>query len=106
MPEGIADDICAWLCQGQFLRDYCRQPGTPRTRTVYNWAAKDPEFCEQFRRARDIGEDAIREEYAEHLLGPGALAALAGGKKSRREFNRRFIRPIDLRLQRWRKHPR
>jgi hypothetical protein len=36
----------------------------------------------------------------------GAMAAFAGGRQARREFNREFIRPIDLRLQRWRRHPR
>ena len=60
----------------------------------------------RFSSARDFGEEMIREQYVELLRSPAAMAALAGGKKSQREFNRLFIRPIDLRLQRWRRHTR
>ena len=103
VPQNVADEVVAWICEGRYLRDYSRQPGTPSVRTIYNWARKDPEFGRRLKRARDIGEDCIREEYAEYLSA--ASAAFAGGRKARREFNL-FIRPIDLRLQRWRRHPR
>jgi len=48
----------------------------------------------------------IRESYMELLDSPIAMAAFAGDQQARREFNRRYVRPIDLRLQRWRRHPR
>ena len=105
VPADVADDICTWLCEGRFLLDFCRQLGKPSPRTVYYWAKKDRAFGLRFERARDIGEMMIREEYLEFLDAPAAMAALAGGKRSRREFNQRFIRPIDRRLQRWRRHP-
>ncbi len=71
-------------------------PGTPSVRAIHNWTKKDPGFARQFSSARDFGEEMIREQYVELLRSPAAMAALAGGKKCRREFNRQFIRPIDL----------
>ncbi len=105
VPRDMAEQVLDWVSEGHYLRDFCRRPGTPCPRTVYNWARKDCEFGRRFRRAREFGEWMIREEF-EVLLSPGALAALGGGRAARREFHLRFIRPIDLRLQRWRKHPR
>jgi hypothetical protein len=106
VPEDIADAVCHWIAAGRYLRDYCRQSGTPQPRTIYAWTAKDPEFARRFRLARDFGEQMIRESYAEFLESPLALAAFVGGQQARREFRRRFARPFELRLQRWRRHPR
>ncbi|MEC7584980.1 MAG: hypothetical protein VYE77_11740 [Planctomycetota bacterium] len=102
----MAHDICECIASGAYLRDYCRRPGTPATRTVYAWAAKDPAFRRAFQQARDFGEEWIRESYVEAFESPAALLAAAGDRAARRDFRRRYIRPIDLRLQRWRRHPR
>lgn len=70
------------------------------------WAKKDPDFRRRFRQARDFGEEWIRASYMELLASPIAMAAFAGGRQARREFNRRYVRPIELYLHRWRRHPR
>lgn len=106
VPADVADKVCDWIASGRFLRDYCRRPGAPAARTVYAWAAKDPEFARRFRLARDFGEEWIRDSYMELIDSPIAMAAFAGGRQARRDFHRGYVRPIDLRLQRWRKHPR
>lgn len=105
VPRTVADAICDWIGAGHYLRDFCRAEGRPSPRTVYAWTAKDPDFRRRFQRAREFGEESIRDEYAEHLLAPETIDRMLS-REGRREFHRRFIRPIDLRLQRWRKHPR
>jgi len=61
----VIDEICAWIADGQTLRAYCRQEGSPNWRTVYNWLEKDEEFLTRFTRARDMGQDAIAEDTLE-----------------------------------------
>ena len=58
----MADRIIAWISEGNTLREFCRQPGTPSWATVYNWQEKHPDFATRFARARDLGADAIAEE--------------------------------------------
>ncbi|MCR9245179.1 MAG: hypothetical protein NXI31_09115 [bacterium] len=106
IPDDIAKDVCDWICEGNYLRDYCRQPDTPSTRTIYNWIAKDPEFARRFRSAREFGELMIAEQYLEVADSLAGMTMVGNTIRSRREFNRRYIRPIDLRLQRWRRWPR
>jgi Bacteriophage Sf6, terminase small subunit-like len=55
VPEEVADDILEWIAFGGYLRDFCRRPGTPATRTVYAWAKKDPDFRRRFQQAREFG---------------------------------------------------
>lgn len=106
VPQKAADEICFWISQGLYLLDYCRLPGKPSPRTVYYWAEKDPMFRRRFIQARAAGEGEIRAQYAEVLLTPKAVSALRGTRRARRAFRRRYLRPIDLRLQRWLRHPR
>ncbi len=98
VPGDVADEVCDWIAAGRYLRDYCRRPGTPATRTVYAWAAKDPAFRRRLQQARDFGEEWIRDSYLELVDSPIAMAAFGGDRQARREFHRRYVRPIDLRL--------
>lgn len=106
VPRALAEEVCDWIASGQFLRDFCRLPGAPSTRTVYAWAAKDPAFRRRLQTARDHGEESIREGYLDLIDSPAAAAVAAGGAQTWQAFQRCWIRPIDLRLQRWRRHPR
>jgi hypothetical protein len=107
VPADIAEEVCDWIAGGDYLRDYCRQPGRPAPRTIYAWTAKDPEFRRRFQLARECGETLIRERLYEFTMSPMVLTALSEGSRAvRRWFHRQFIRPVDLRLQRWRRHPR
>ena len=106
VPADIAQQIFEWVASGDYLRDYCRRPGAPAARTVYAWTAKDPVFRSRFRQARDYGEEAIRDHYMDLLQDKHLLDLVASDRKARREFRLRYVRPIDLRLQRWRRHPR
>lgn len=64
-PQEMMDDIIDWLSEGKTLRSFCRQPGMPAFRTVYNWCDKNEEFIARFVRARDVGHDMIAEETLE-----------------------------------------
>jgi len=59
VPPKHVEAICEWVSQGQTLEDYCRQPKTPTTRTVYYWLQRSDEFFSAYTRARAIGGDAI-----------------------------------------------
>ncbi len=58
----MADRIIVWISEGNTLREFCRQEGTPSWRAVYEWIEKDPVFAARFARAREMGQDAIAED--------------------------------------------
>ena len=60
-PE-LIDELVDWIASGQTLRAFCREPGKPAWRTVYDWIEADPELAARIARARDLGADAIAEE--------------------------------------------
>jgi hypothetical protein len=62
VPADVAADVLHWLAQGKTLRSYCRQPGKPSYRTIYDWLDKDEELSSRFARARDLGEEIIAQE--------------------------------------------
>lgn len=62
VPAEIADSLVVWISQGKTLREFCRQPGMPTYKTIYDWLDKDARFGTLLRRARDIGEEVIAEE--------------------------------------------
>jgi len=62
VPKDHADAIVEWIGEGKTLRDYCRQPGSPAFRTVYDWIDKDPSFAARFAKARLDGFDQIAQE--------------------------------------------
>lgn len=60
-PE-LQEELVDWLASGQTLRAFCRLPGKPAWRTVYDWIEADKDFAARIARARDLGADAIAEE--------------------------------------------
>ena len=63
------------------MREYCRMPGSPNWRTVYDWLEKDEDFATRFARARDAGADAIAEQALEIIDQVPDMAVTEGGKR-------------------------
>lgn len=64
-PEDFIDDLEEWLQSGKFLRAWCRQPGKPCFRTVYNWKSDNPDLDARIARARLEGAEAVVEQMVE-----------------------------------------
>ena len=73
--------IAAWIAEGKPLQEYCRQPGAPAWRTVYEWQDRDPEFFAMIARARDIGADRIAEQALEILDEIPAMTGADGEQR-------------------------
>lgn len=70
----LEEEILDWLSEGLPLRAFCRQPGRPAFRTVYDWRAVDPEFSARIAMARAIGFDALSQKAYEEIWGDHAGA--------------------------------
>jgi hypothetical protein len=74
--------VIAWIEAGKPLAEYCRLPGKPALRTVYDWKEKDEAFAARFARARDIGYDIIAEDTAQLAESkPGVFIDAAGNER-------------------------
>jgi len=60
-PE-LLDAICDGIACGKSLNRVLSEPGMPGYSTVCVWLAKDPEFREQYSRAREAQADFIADE--------------------------------------------
>lgn len=60
--EDKAQQLCAYLCTGMSLRTACKQKDMPDPKTVYKWMADNPEFLQQYARAKEESADALVEE--------------------------------------------
>lgn len=58
----LAERICEGIAGGESLRQVCTQEGMPEERTVYRWLWKQPEFCQNYARAREYRADYLAEE--------------------------------------------
>ena len=54
--------VLAWTAKGKSMLSFCKRPGTPCMRTIYNWIDDDLVFAEDFRRCKAIGCDALAQE--------------------------------------------
>lgn len=59
------EQILEGLTDGKSLRSICKEPGMPTVTTVMRWLADEPEWCEQYARARVAGDDAMAEDIQE-----------------------------------------
>jgi len=84
-PE-LVDEMLHWIAEGQTLREFCRQPGKPAWRTVYDWLEADSTLSARFARARDMGFDAIGEETLQIADTPvaGEITTVEGDKITKR----------------------
>jgi len=62
VPSAMADEILHAIADGVNLREFCRRPGRPNWRTVYDWMEKDADFAARIARAREVGCDAIAHD--------------------------------------------
>ncbi len=61
--------VCAYVCQqiarGRSLRRICEDEGMPSLELVMDWRATDPEFLQQYVRAREDQADYYADEITE-----------------------------------------
>lgn len=54
--------ICERIADGESLRQICSDDGMPGTSTVFVWLSQDPQFVEQYARAREAQADAMFDD--------------------------------------------
>lgn len=57
-----ADMICEMLINGASLRAICLSEDMPALSTVMKWLGNEPEFAEQYARARELQQDTYADE--------------------------------------------
>lgn len=60
--QELADDICQHLSMGESLRKTCSYKGMPDVKTIFNWFRTQPEFLQQYTRAKEESADAMAED--------------------------------------------
>ena len=58
----LANAICAELAQGKSIRTVCAADGMPAVATIFNWFRTQPDFLEQYARAKQESADAMADE--------------------------------------------
>lgn len=57
--------VIEWLYQGRSILEFCRQDGAPSRMTIYRWTERDPEFLQEFVRARTARAEALLDQAIE-----------------------------------------
>lgn len=60
--QELADYICGELASGKSMRSLCRTEDMPAMSTIFKWLRENPEFSEQYARAKAEAADALVEE--------------------------------------------
>jgi hypothetical protein len=60
--EDLQDRICAELACGKSVRTICKRDDMPGMETIFRWLRENPEFREQYARAKTEAADALVEE--------------------------------------------
>ena len=60
--QGLADQICERLAEGESLRSICDEDGMPNKATVFRWLALHEMFRDQYARARETQADSLFDE--------------------------------------------
>ena len=61
----LEEELLEHIASGRTLREFCREPGRPAFRTVYDWLGSDANFSARFAKGRKVGFDCIAEEALE-----------------------------------------
>lgn len=84
LTQGLLDEICDRLADGQPLAVICRDEHMPSDRTVRNWMA-DAEVSSAIARAREVGFDKIAADCLEIADHTGRDTKVVGGDGEERE---------------------
>jgi hypothetical protein len=60
-PE-LADLICERLADGESLRAICSEDAMPAKSTVFKWLCENPDFSDQYARARETQADSLFDD--------------------------------------------
>lgn len=60
--QSLADALCEKLANGTSLRTICNADDFPAVGSVFRWLAENPEFREQYARAREAQADTLADE--------------------------------------------
>lgn len=60
--QELADTICAELALGKSMRTVLKEDSMPAMSSVFKWLRENPEFSEQYARAKEESSDALVEE--------------------------------------------
>lgn len=60
--QEVADYICTELGKGKSLRKILVEDGMPSYQTIYHWMAAQPQFLEQYTRAREEQAETLADE--------------------------------------------
>lgn len=60
--QEVADAICAELALGYSIRTVCKPDEMPAVKTIFNWFRTQPEFLQQYTRAKQEAADAMAED--------------------------------------------
>jgi hypothetical protein len=60
--QALQDQICAALASGKSVRTICKDAGMPGMETIFRWLRENPDFREQYARAKAEAADALVEE--------------------------------------------
>lgn len=60
--QDIADSICEGLIEGKSLRSMCLADDMPSAATVCRWLGEQPQFAEQYARAREEQAETLADE--------------------------------------------
>lgn len=60
--QGVADQICERLADGESLRSICDAEDLPAKSTVFKWLNEQPTFSDQYARARETQADSLFDE--------------------------------------------
>jgi hypothetical protein len=60
--QALAMVICTRIAEGESLREIVKTEGMPDRTTIYNWLMSNPDFLNQYARAREEQADTLADE--------------------------------------------
>ena len=60
--EELAIEFCSRLLDGTSVRKVCEQDDMPSRDTIFRWIATNPEFSDQYAKAKELSAEALAED--------------------------------------------